>query len=154
MKVLGCCLLELLCESFKWVPHVVSVVAVTIVVSVIVVISVVTSVVVTSISSVIRVVSIPSVVSVVVVVVDVGFSGSRSGLPWFSCTTIVGLEHVAKAGDKMHPCDFFLRTDLQVLLASFCVGQRDEIEKRHSLNTTIVSRLLFTYSCMDRLIDC
>ena len=97
-------MLELLCESFKWVPHVASVVVVvTIVVSVVISI---TSVVVTSISSVIRVVSIPSVVSVVDVDVGVGFSGSRSGLPWFSCTTMDGLEHVAKAGDKMHPLFF------------------------------------------------
>ena len=108
VKVLGCCLLELLCESFKWVPHVASVVVVvTIVVSVVISI---TSVVVTSISSVIRVVSIPIVAVVVVVVVVVavviGFSGSRSGLPWFSCTTMDGLEHVAKAGDKMHPLFF------------------------------------------------
>ena len=108
VKVLGCCLLELLCESFKWVPHVASVVVVvTIVVSVVISI---TSVVVTSISSVIRVVSIPIVDVVVVVAVAVavviGFSGSRSGLPWFSCTTMDGLEHVAKAGDKMHPLFF------------------------------------------------
>ena len=109
VKVLGCCLLELLCESFKWVPHVASVVVVvTIVVSVVISI---TSVVVTSISSVIRVVSIPIVAVVVVAVavavaVVIGFSGSRSGLPWFSCTTMDGLEHVAKAGDKMHPLFF------------------------------------------------
>ena len=108
VKVLGCCLLELLCESFKWVPHVASVVVVvTIVVSV--VISITSVVVVTSISSVIRVVSIPIVdvvVVAVVVAVVIGFSGSRSGLPWFSCTTMDGLEHVAKAGDKMHPLFF------------------------------------------------